>query len=551
MRRISILIALSICMFCHVKANNALTHDTIAIQTASPSQLHKESTEKKFIKPEALGFKIKKIDVPKDYYNFITDDSCENICFLSADSTADNTKKKKKQSILMTVKRISDDKLLYRKTFPWKGQKYILSRTSLTELLFNNTTITDFATTAQLFEQKSVHSYLGYTNDELILCSRNGISENAKVTAYSLTTGKEVWQQKKLLNVNYGMTYCQPIDEVSDYVVSGDLIRINWETGDIKKLDCKTAITNKKSVLSSVLVGAAAGVVGGMMGAPIVYYPVYRMTSNNNNRSFFYAPSPYRIVGLNSNILQNSGKNYFADRNSLHCFDDDMNEAWNVELPEKATRSELFLKGDTICMVNLALAIYGNGGAKAIEKPYVATFSATDGKLFSYQPMEIENQNVISCFSSNDQLHLLFPNREAIYNTITNKMDIVDTDTTLIGSFKYYIDEGQLFKLDSNNTFSEIKPTKNTLPIRTNNGYVVNLKNGKPTVLANPAEAYRTIASHDDMTFVVGQRGKFMELWLLKNGEAALISDRLNSVRTKHRHLVLCLDNGKIQVLSY
>jgi hypothetical protein len=186
-----------------------------------------------------------------------------------------------------------------------------------------------------------------------------------------------------------------------------------------------------------------------------------------------------------------------------------------------------------------------------MEKPYVATFSATDGKLFSYQPMEIENQNVISCFSSNDRLHLLFPNREAIYNTITNKMDIVDTDTTLIGSFKYYIDEGQLFKLDSNNTFSEIKPTKNTLPIRTNNGYVVDLKNGKPTVLANPAEAYRTIASHDDMTFVVGQRGKFMELWLLKNGEAALISDRLNSVRTKYRHLVLCLDNGKIQVLSY
>ena len=128
MRRISILIALSICLSCHVMADNVLKHDTTTIQTASPSQLHKEKTEKKFIKPEVFGFKIKNIDVPKDYYNFITDDSCENICFLSADSTADNTKKKKKQSILMTVKRISDNKLLYRKTFPWKGQKYILSK---------------------------------------------------------------------------------------------------------------------------------------------------------------------------------------------------------------------------------------------------------------------------------------------------------------------------------------------------------------------------------------------------------------------------------------
>ena len=536
-------------MFGHVMAHNALTHDTITIQTKSPSLLTKEKPEKKFIKPEALGFKVKNINVPKNYYNFITDDSCENICFLCEDSTADNTKKKKKQSILMTVRRISDDKLIYRKTFPWKGQKYVLSKTSLTELLFNNTTITDFATTAQVFEQKGVHSYLGYLNDKILLCTRNNISDAAKITAYSMTTGQEAWQTKKILNVNYGLTYCQPIDEVSDYVVSGDLIRVNWETGDMKKLECKTSITNKKSVLATALVGVATGVVGGMMGATMIYIPVDRPASNN--RSFFYMPSSLRIGGLNSDIIQNSGKNYFADRNTLHCFDNDMNETWNVELPEKGTRSALFLQGDTICMVNLASGIYGNGGVKVMEKPYVATFSATDGKLFSYQPIEMEKQNVISSFSFKNQLHLLFPNREAIYNTTSNKMDIVDTDTTLIGGFRYYIGEGMLYKLNSDNSFSEIKPTENITPIRTNNGYVVDVKNGKPTVLATPSEAYRTIASHNDMIFIIGQRSNFMELWLLKNGEAALINDRINSIRTKQRHLILCLDNGKIQLISY
>ena len=551
MRRIFVLTALSICMFGHAMAHNALTHDTITIQTKSPSLLTKEKPEKKFIKPEAFGFKVKNLNVPKDFYNFITDDSCENICFLSEDTTAANTnKKKKKQSILMTVKRISDDSLIYRKTFPWKGQKYILSKTSLTELLFNNTTITDFATTAQLFQQKSVHSYLGYVNDNLLLCTHNNITDAAKITAYSMTTGQELWQTKKILNVNYGMTYCQPIDDVSDYVVSGDLIRVNWETGDIKKLDCKTSITNKKSVLATALIGVAAGVAGGLMGAPMMYIPVERPASNYN-RSFFFMPSSLRIAGLNSDIIQHSGKNYFADRNTLHCFDNDMNETWNVELPEKGTRSELFLQGDTICMVNLALGIYGNGGVKAMEKPYVATFSATDGKLFSYQPIEMEKQNVISCISFENQLHLLFPNREAIYNTTSNKMDIVDTDTTLIGSFRYYVGDGQLYKLNSDNSFSEIKPTENTMPIRTNNGYVVDVKNGKPTVLATPSEAFRTIASHNDMIFILGQRTNFMELWLLKNGEAALINDRINSVRTKHRHLILSLDNGKIQVVSY
>ena len=93
--------------------------------------------------------------------------------------------------------------------------------------------------------------------------------------------------------------------------------------------------------------------------------------------------------------------------------------------------------------------------------------------------------------------------------------------------------------------------TKDYMPIRTNNGYVVDVKNGKPTVLATPSEAFRTIATHDDMTFIIGQRGGFMELWLLKNGEAALINDRIESIRTKYRHLILCLDNGKIQVISY
>ena len=550
MRRRYILTALSVSMFCHVMADNVLTRDTTTIQAASPSQLYKEKNEKKFIKPEALGFKIKNIEVPKNFYNFVTDDSCENICFLSADTIADETKKKKKQNILMTVKRISDDKLLYSKTFPWKGQKYILSKTSVTELLFNNTTITDFASTAQVFQQKSVHSYLGYVNDRLLLCTRNNITDAGKITAYSLKTGEEIWQTKKILNVNYGLTYCQPIDEVSDYVVSGDLIRVNWETGDLKKLDCKTCITNKKSVLTTALIGVAAGVAGGMIGAPMMYIPVYTPTYNNY-RSFYYMPSSLRIAGLNSDVIQNSGKNYFADRNSLHCFDNDMNETWNVELPEKGTRSELFLKGDTICMVNLALGIYGNSGTKAMEKPYVATFSANDGKLFSYQPIEMEKQNVISCISFGDQLRLLFPNREAIYNTTTNKMEFFDTDTTLIGSFRYYIGEGQLYKLNSDNSFSELNPTKDYMPIRTNKGYVVDVKNGKPTVLATPSEAFRTIATHDDMTFIIGQRGGFMELWLLKNGEAALINDRIESIRTKYRHLILCLDNGKIQVISY
>ena len=127
MKRTSILIVLFVCNFYHVMTHKAMAHDTITILDTTPSQLNDDNTDKSCIKPESLGFKIMNIDTPNEYYNFITDKSCENICFFSPDSTADNTKKKKKKkNILMTVSRISDGELLYKKTSQLKGQKYIV-----------------------------------------------------------------------------------------------------------------------------------------------------------------------------------------------------------------------------------------------------------------------------------------------------------------------------------------------------------------------------------------------------------------------------------------
>lgn len=543
MRRIFILAAFFSCMFRQVMANNVMIHDTISIHDKSLSQ-REENADKNFIKPETYGIEIRNIDAPENLFNFIIDDSCENICFLSKDTTATNKKKKKAKNVLLTVKRISDDKILYSKSFQWEGQKFVLSKTSLTEILFNSTSITNLETVEQQILQGGWKS-LGYVNDNVILYKQ---VFSTKVAAYSMKEGEEVWQQSKFIDGDNGMVYCQPIDEVTDYIVSKDLVRINWETGDIKSLDCKTSITNKKMVLASALVGIAAGVVGGVAGTP-VFYPIY--TKNTDyRRSFFIAPGAYTIAGLNSNVIQKSGKNYFADRNSLHCFDNDMNETWSVKLPEKATRSELFFKGDTICMVNLAEGLYGSGGTKSMEKPYVATCTI-DGRWLSYQSVEMEDQKVMSYISFDDHMHLLFLDKEAICNTASNTIDMFDTDTTLIGSLKYYVGEGQLYKLDSDKSFSGIKSTKNSILVRTGNGYVVEVKNGKTTILANPSEVYNVIATNGDKTFIVGQKDNFKELWLIKNGEAVLVNDRIKSIRIKYRHLILSTDNAGLQILSY
>ena len=549
MKRISILMAILALVVCHAMAKN----DTLSVHNAlqhlqSEVVFNKSNNETRYYKLQDV-----RVPVVDDIYSVFTDESCENIGFLCTDPA---TRNKKKPNVMLNIYHVSDGKQLYSRVFKWRGEKFVLSKTSIAEFGINSTSIIDLAT-GELLQKKNKEIYFGLVDDNLILVSLNGLSENLKATAYSMTSGTPIWK-KTLLNLNDGLTHNQPIDSVSDYIVTGKLSRINWLTGEMKSLDAKTTITNKKVLLGEILTGVALGVAGGMIGGATGYYPMIiptggstYQTISSDNRSFFVEPSNSKIGGLTSGILQNDGRNYFADRNSIRCFDDSMTEIWKTELQEKGTRSDLVLKGDTVFMLNLAFGIYGYGKIKQREKPYIAAFDANDGHQLLYEPIDLEDQ-VKSAIQSNNTLRLLFSDREAIYNLTTNKMSIVPHDTTIVGSYFRYITDRQCYKKNNDDTFTAIKPANNDILALTNKGNIMNLANSSPTKEYLPEDIYTVTTRSDDATFVeplLGY-GEPHDLWCISDGKPILVSKDVLFTKKKQKHLILYLTEQRLKILS-
>lgn len=543
MKRTLILTTFLVSALCQAMAFHAPKNDTLSTQPVNailPSNgLAAKST--------SGSYNLRNITVPEDTYKrFVMDESGENICLFSKDP---ETKEKKHPKVLLSVKRISDDKLLYSKAYTDHGEIFLLTKTSIVEIGYTEVTITDLATGAELLNKSKVF-YMGAINGCIILKSLTSLT--GKQIAYSMTTGEEMWS-KKLISDD-GITYNLPIDSVSDYIVTGNLKRVNWQTGDIQELESKTSIANKKSILQQALVGVAGGIAGGLLTgyAPIILPNASTPTSVvTYDRSIFIFPSDDKIGGLTSNICQESGKNYYADRNSIRCFSNDMTDIWKTELPEKGTRSQVFLKGDTLCMINLALGIYG-GGAKPRETPYIALFSATDGKQFAYQPIEAEKQNVLSSALYDGKVRMLFQDFEAVYDLAANKMDYVRHDTTLVGGYTRYVNEGEICARDNSGNFTEIKPTDYALPVFTTKGYVVDAISSSSRVMFDDGIC-GVVAHRNGNTYVICEspNNDTLELWCIKNGNKTLIANEIMDFEVGKNALILLLPNRKLQVLTY
>lgn len=521
MKRTSILTALFSLATSWVMAQSSLSTTNIPVST------------------EPLNFNVQEFDAPDYCVTVFCDKDCKNIGFESYDK---DPKTNKKVQLVINVKRVSDGQQLYTKEFKY-AKYFALGANSIAEYDQYGTSIFHLETGAELFKKK--YNYLGVIGDNIILSAGNGVTSNIKVCAYSMTTGEELWKQPIIGQA--GLTYNQPIDEKSDYLVCNDLYRINWETGETMKLDSKTHITNKGALFGQVLAGVA---MGAMTGYAII--PTTRKSISLTDRKFFFWPQNDKIAGLNSNILSKDNLNYFADRNSIRCFDDNFNEKWNTELTEKATRSEIFLKGDNLVMINYAIGFYGNGGYKQREKPYIAIFDAKDGKQLRTEKINSENQYVSSTTLIGNKLHLFIGDQEGTYDLASNTMDYALPDTTVAGRYISYVNEHSYFCKNADNTFSSIKSTDDTRLAVTNKGSIVDIKSPKAKVIYSPKEYYNVAAYYDDMVFLLKNRKSLepTELWCIKDGKATLVSNNVLFVKKATNHLAVVLDNNKVQVLT-
>ena len=317
------------------------SNDTLAIREAAVPNIVKSSQTFNF-RTQSLEF-----TVPNDNYQFITDKNAKYIVYRYADPKTKNTEKP--QSIIKAY-RVSDMKLLFSMEVPQlQGQTFNLVESEAGMLLVENINNIQIAVyNAESGNKLWSKKFSAWGNMRGVVGMSNGIAVlrmapafgNLYFSAFSLVTGEKLWTDK--LNAMYGLSYCQPIDKNYEYMVTDALYRVNMNTGEHKKLGSTvTALTFKEKEFRPLVEGSSEEALSNMIYLHSLEKNVSVVSPMTTKFCVPYSMvKKASVVGLSSGILSKNGKNYFADRNSLVCFDDDMNVVWRTELTDKATRSD-------------------------------------------------------------------------------------------------------------------------------------------------------------------------------------------------------------------
>ena len=410
------------------------SNDTLAIREAAVPNIVKSSQTFNF-RTQSLEF-----TVPNDNYQFITDKNAKYIVYRYADPKTKNTEKP--QSIIKAY-RVSDMKLLFSMEVPQlQGQTFNLVESEAGMLLVENINNIQIAVyNAESGNKLWSKKFSAWGNMRGVVGMSNGIAVlrmapafgNLYFSAFSLVTGEKLWTDK--LNAMYGLSYCQPIDKNYEYMVTDALYRVNMNTGEHKKVGTtSTAVTFKDKEIKKLLEGANDESV-----SDLVY--LHSLDSEDPEigpmTTKFCVPwgveKKANVVGLSSAILSKDGKNYFADRNSLICFDDNMNEVWRTELTDKATRSDLYMKGDVIYLINHAVGIFDVvKNALQFESAYVAAFDAKDGHQLYLKKVDKDVFHVDDVVVVGNKIHMLSRNQEAVFDMDSKEITFNQMNTRFV-----------------------------------------------------------------------------------------------------------------------
>ena len=202
---------------------------------------------------------------------------------------------------------------------------------------------------------------------------------------YDLTTGKELWEVK--ISHDGGISDVYSMDDDHVLLVADDLVKINTKTGKKKSLDIKTSILNGKQLTAQILVGVASAVsiaaVASAGGGTFYYFVPNGGKRQHTSNGMLYTinGSPNAITKLSSNILQGGDLYYLADRDSVRCFDENLNIQWATKLISGyGSHSYLRLSGDTLWMVNYGIATFRSIEQSNTGRPFVAAFNARTGE---------------------------------------------------------------------------------------------------------------------------------------------------------------------------
>ena len=526
------------------------SNDTLAIREAAVPNIVKSSQTFNF-RTQSLEF-----TVPNDNYQFITDKNAKYIVYRYADPKTKNTEKP--QSIIKAY-RVSDMKLLFSMEVPQlQGQTFNLVESEAGMLLVENINNIQIAVyNAESGNKLWSKKFSAWGNMRGIVGMSNGIAVlrmapafgNLYFSAFSLVTGEKLWTDK--LNAMYGLSYCQPIDKNYEYMVTDALYLVNMNTGEHKKVGTtSTAVTFKDKEIKKLLEGANEDSVSDL---------VYLHSLNSEDPEIgpmttkFCVPwgveKKANVVGLSSAILSKDGKNYFADRNSLICFDDEMNEVWRTELTDKATRSDLYMKGDVIYLINHAVGIVDVvKNALQFECAYVAAFDAKDGHQLYLKKVDKDVFHVDDVVVVGNKIHMLSQNKEAVFDMDSKEMSF----NQMNNKFIKYMKADDMYVRNEDDTFTVLANSADKVIALGQDGNWYNIANpANPLKIVHYSDICIRYMSNNGMEFIASKAksGKGLDLWITNNGKSSVYEKELFDVRALGDKLLLQSLDGSIKVV--
>ena len=537
MKKINLLVAMLAITFCSVMAQNNSLTDKITISQTS------------------LNVNKQDIDLNDEAVGYLTDPEGKMIAL---DCIDPKTAKKKHPKHVLKVYRLEDKKLMWSKDYKPSENKFQFLKNGIMEISYNsNITILNKKDGTKIWKKDI--NYIGMIGDTLIAASNSGIN------AFNVENCEKIWLCK--MNTNYGVTYCRTIDNNWNYLVSNNLYRINLSTGDILKLKSKTGVEDPNSTTGFIYLGFPGGFIGGFIGGffsslanSMIQYKnsKHRFNVSTNEQQLFMMPLKM-ISGMHSNVVSKDGLNYYADYNSFMCFDDSLKliyrtKANNIKISPKnyiikESKSELIVKNDTAYVVSLGSGIYSTKGKKFYDFPHITSYNIKDGKALDRQRIAYDSVTIVSTNVNDTIIRMLLNNREESYRFADRFVHYTNNDTSKVGRFVSYLTDNICYVKNTDNSFSAIKSTEQYTPVLTTRGYIVDITEREPKIIAEKENTYFQVAEMNNAYFYQGGKNE-NELWYFNSGQATLVADDVKQVLQNNDKLEILTTAGKARIIS-
>ena len=501
--------------------------------------------DKLTINQTSLNLTKQDIELPDEAVGYLTEPEGNMIAL---DCIDPKTAKKKHPKHVLKVYRLDDKKLMWSKDYKPSETQFKFLKQGVMEINETNITLLKHSDGTKIWKKDI--NFIGILGDTLIATYGNGIG------ALSLDNGEKLWSCK--MNTNYGITLCQPIDNKWNYLVSNDFYRINLSTGDMLKLKSKTGVEDPDGT------GGLMYIAFGLIGYTTYYFTTqnihrnYNVGTYANDRQLFMMPSK-KICGMHSNVVSKDGLNYYADYNSFMCFDDSLKliyrtKANNIKIsPEKyiikESKSELIVKNDTAYVVSLGSGIYPTKGKKFYDFPHITSYNIKDGKALDRQRIAYDSVTIVSTNVNDTIIRMLLNNREESYRFADRFVHYTNNDTTKVGHFVSYLTDNICYVKNADNSFSAIKSTEKYTPVLTTRGYIVDITEREPKIIAEKENTYFQVAQINNAYIYQGGKNE-NELWYFNSGQATLIADDVKLVLQNNNKLEILTTAGKARIIS-